>query len=354
MNNFRKQANYIYYKIVSVGILFFSLFAVAAFLLQKNIWLLLSSSASNLVAACNCSSYLTFSDRPDLFVALFLSSLVLAIFLIHAFIKYLSLKLRTSRYVNKSLNLRRNHLSSRANKVAQELDIADRVVEINSPDFNVFCYGLFSPKICISKSISQALSRQELKAVLLHEKHHLVSLDTLKLFIVRFISETLVFLPQLKLWSRKYYALTELAADQFAIDELKSKSYLASAMYKFLKSNELKIENNNLALASFNILIAERINKMRDSNYELKLKSSKKKLVPSTLAILLLAFIFIFSIKASASFAASKLAPCAMETSAGLVVCGQGVELLPCHSKIDNSNCHFQEKGTSAYLKHLE
>lgn len=94
MNNFRKQANYIYYKIVAVGILFFSLLVVSALLLQKNIWLLLSTSAPDLMAACNCSSYLTFSDRPELFIALFLSSLVLAIFLIHTFTKYLSLKLK--------------------------------------------------------------------------------------------------------------------------------------------------------------------------------------------------------------------------------------------------------------------
>ena len=348
MNNLRQEADNIFYKISAIGVLFFAVFIFLAFLLQKNLRFLLGTWSSNLVEAFNCAGYLSFSDKPAVFISLFLSSLLLIAFFLFSLIKYLSLKLRTKRYVDNNLKYRRKYLSSKTKRVASELGLENRVVEIDSHHFSIFCYGFFRPKICLSKSLLSKLSNPELKAIFLHEKHHIVSLDTFKLFVVKFISSSLFFLPQLKFLATKYYSLAELAADNFATEKAQSKSYLASAMYKFLKLNEAHLENKDLALASFNLLISERINKLKDSSYEINIVPKNNKTIFNTLALIIFSLLFVFSIKTTATAVSHETSACMARAEGIYTRCQAGDLMVSCPGPLN------EELDAKACIHHLE
>lgn len=99
----------------------------------------------------------------------------------------------------------------------------------------VFTAGVFKPEVFVSKGLIEALSEEELRAVLLHELGHGKRWDPLRLLIVRTISDALWFLPFIRELAAGFLDAAEQAADEAAVQRLPDPLDLASAIVKVAK-----------------------------------------------------------------------------------------------------------------------
>ncbi|MDA3802456.1 MAG: M56 family metallopeptidase [Patescibacteria group bacterium] len=252
-----------------------------------------------LAAACGCTNHWTFSSHPWMFIFLILAASLVLAFLVYVIAKVISLNFRTKVFIKNNLRSKKKFISKKIRKVATSLNLEEKIFETRNNSPIVFCYGFLSPKICISSVLVKKLSERELRAVLLHEKHHLIHNETIKLFIVKTISTTLFFVPGIKALSNQYHKLSEVSADEWAIINSANKSYLARAMYKVLRLREGLGQSSNLVVASFGLIIEERINKITDDNYVIKINIIKSNFLLNSFVMLAIVFIFIFIFQTS-------------------------------------------------------
>jgi Zn-dependent protease with chaperone function len=109
-------------------------------------------------------------------------------------------------------------------------------VLFESPDPQAVCAGLLRPRVYLSTGTLEALTEEELDAVLAHEAHHARVRDPLQVFIVRVVADALFFLPAAQGLAERYSSLAELAADSAAVHKRGSQS-LASALLAFEAAN---------------------------------------------------------------------------------------------------------------------
>lgn len=97
-----------------------------------------------------------------------------------------------------------------------------------------FCAGLLKPQVYVSSGAVKRLDETALKAILLHERHHALRHDPLRLAIGRVLTRALFFLPGLRQLAIQQQALSELSADESAIEaSAENRSALARAMLSF-------------------------------------------------------------------------------------------------------------------------
>lgn len=101
-----------------------------------------------------------------------------------------------------------------------------------------FCSGLLAPRVCLSSGALAALNEPELRAVLVHERHHQRRRDPLRLMLLRVLGHALWCLPGFKVTAERYAALAELAADEAALAETGDNKSLARALLTFGSSGQ--------------------------------------------------------------------------------------------------------------------
>lgn len=109
-------------------------------------------------------------------------------------------------------------------------DTSCRVIETSAPE--AFCAGYLRPHVYLSRGAVEQLSREELRAVVSHELHHVRRRDPLRLLVARALADGLFFVPLLRRSSERY-DLGELAADEAAVRRLGERGPLASALLRF-------------------------------------------------------------------------------------------------------------------------
>lgn len=105
-----------------------------------------------------------------------------------------------------------------------------------------FTAGLIKPKIYLSEGLIKALTIKELEAVILHELAHVERKDNIAIFSMLFLRDFLFMLPLAHFLFRVYIREKENAADDFAVKLMKEPSYLASALLKLVRLNNLEKE----------------------------------------------------------------------------------------------------------------
>lgn len=292
MYNLKKKANLIFYQICIIGILFLTMFVYLFIALYDNFLLIWSSILGRLETVCGCTSHFTFSNHPFLFISLIFAGLAIITFLFFAVTKIITINKSTRNFIRNNLKNRKGIISNKLEKVAKLLNLEKKIVEINNSNLVIFCYGIFKPKICISSKFTKKLTKEELATVLLHEQYHLINFEPVKLFIIKTISKTLFFIPGLKALVKQYFTLSELMADEWAINKSRSKTTLASAIYKVLKINETIINRKSLAVPFFNNITGERIEKVVNDNYVFNYKAFSPKFVVTIFFIISSVFFF--------------------------------------------------------------
>jgi hypothetical protein len=170
--------------------------------------------------AAACDRWLS-EGGPGAIVAIGVAGLALAVLL---------LGVRSAR---RQLAASRRYLRAlRASDQVVTVDGAScRLIETSAPQ--AFCAGYLRPRIYLSRGAVETLSREELRAVVSHELHHVRRRDPLRLLLARSLADALFFIPLLRRSSERYEALGELAADEAAVRRLGGHGALASALVKF-------------------------------------------------------------------------------------------------------------------------
>lgn len=97
-----------------------------------------------------------------------------------------------------------------------------------------FCYWFLRPRICLSTALVARLDRDELRAVLHHERYHLRHRDPLRLVVARYFAAGLYVVPVVDELLSFHTLQKEIEADQDAVRASGGVSALASALYKLL------------------------------------------------------------------------------------------------------------------------
>lgn len=134
----------------------------------------------------------------------------------------------------RSLVARKIPLPASVARAAAALGLEARVdLVADSRPFS-FCYWFLRPRICLSTALVARLDRDELEAVLLHERYHLRQRDPLRLVVARYFAAGLYVVPVVDELLGFYTLQKEIAADQAAVRAAGDVSSLASALYKLL------------------------------------------------------------------------------------------------------------------------
>jgi Zn-dependent protease with chaperone function len=141
---------------------------------------------------------------------------------------------------------------------ASALGLEGRVYLVDSEDYFSFCVGFVKPRIFISQAVADCLTREELSALLLHEKHHVLNRDPLKVLFCNTLKSALFFSPAIKDLYRAYLVRKEIAADQFAIRCQGQRRGIISTLRKLLE-HQADIARPGLSVAGTEAL-AQRVN----------------------------------------------------------------------------------------------
>lgn len=118
--------------------------------------------------------------------------------------------------------------------LAERLGMAGRIDVVADPRPFSFCYWFLRPRVCVSTGLLWRLERDEVEAVLLHERSHLRRRDPLRLVIARYFAAGLYVVPVVEDLVEHYTLEKELEADQDAVSALGGVRPLARALYKVL------------------------------------------------------------------------------------------------------------------------
>ncbi len=119
----------------------------------------------------------------------------------------------------------------------ESLDMADKVNIVENDQYLSFCYGFIKPKIILSSKLIDALTKDELQAVLIHEQYHLKNRDPLKIVLGHIATSMFWFLPVLKDFHDHFIVLKEFAADQMVINLQGSTKNLKLALVKVVSGS---------------------------------------------------------------------------------------------------------------------
>lgn len=216
------------------------------------------------------SIWLPHSSPPLLVVVLLLIFFVGLGFLTFQIVK-------TRKFVN-SILTQRVKTPKTVRAIAAEIGVSDKVVIVNTNSLNSFCYGLLSPKICLSLKNVKTLTNEELKAVLLHEKYHLINKDPLKVLLSKVAISMFFFVPILRDFHNHYVASKEIHADELV---RKTRYYkdLKSALLKTISSNSPTI--SGVAFFSNERILEHRVKALTIPNFRLGIRLSLFKLAIS-------------------------------------------------------------------------
>ncbi|MFQ5855601.1 MAG: M56 family metallopeptidase [Anaerolineae bacterium] len=133
-----------------------------------------------------------------------------------------------------SLPAREHELPVRLRRLAKDLGITNHLDLIRDTRALSFCYGLLRPRICVTTGLLELLDDAELRALMLHERHHLRQYDPLRILLSEVLAGAMGLLPIAHVLTRRYRVAQEVAADQAAIVGCNSEVALSSALLKLL------------------------------------------------------------------------------------------------------------------------
>ncbi|MDQ6695794.1 MAG: M48 family metalloprotease [Chloroflexota bacterium] len=144
-------------------------------------------------------------------------------------------------------------------------EIAGRLDYIETERSIAFCYGLLSPRVCVSSGALCGLTEREVEALLLHEHYHLLHRDPLKVTVAQALSSAFFFLPLMRELQQQYVLAKEIEADLYALDRQGTDRPLLGALYKLLLRQSGATNSRALAVAGAGESINQRLDYLLDN-----------------------------------------------------------------------------------------
>ncbi|WP_138751423.1 M56 family metallopeptidase [Paenibacillus sinopodophylli] len=139
----------------------------------------------------------------------------------------------SKRFKQRLMSLRNIDLTAHVIQMYKPLN--QHIIVIDHEQAMAFTVGVRRPMVVLSSGLIDLLDEQELEAVIAHEAFHQSHYDSLKIFILQLISQSLWFIP-LTRWSyHNYKLISELLADESAIRQTGSELGLGGALLKLIK-----------------------------------------------------------------------------------------------------------------------
>jgi len=126
-------------------------------------------------------------------------------------------------------------------KKLQSVSVKDKMVIFSSESISAFTSGLLHPRIHLPANLKKIHSKEEVRAITLHEKQHSLAFDPLKSLVINGIKDILPGFPFKKWVFGHYFVLIELTADAYAENKLNKRLPIVSALYKQYKNNNFGI-----------------------------------------------------------------------------------------------------------------
>ncbi len=125
-------------------------------------------------------------------------------------------------------------LSAPFRAAAQRASVTLRSLRVvNGLPVPAFTAGWVWPRIYVAAELQATLTEDELVTVLLHEQAHALARDPLRLSLLRFLGDTLFYIPALRRLADDIADDAEIAADDYAVNGIVSRAAtLASAILK--------------------------------------------------------------------------------------------------------------------------
>ncbi|KWU61014.1 MULTISPECIES: M56 family metallopeptidase [Priestia] len=204
----------------------------------------------SMLMCCNSHSW------AQVFKLLSILLLVICILFVVSFIRIVQ---KTKQFLSTLIPYKtKGFLSSEIETFEQKYLIQIHVTEDKQPV--AFTYGFIYPQIVISTGLIQILEADEVEAVLEHEYCHYKNKDPFKLSVCKCLARLFFFLPISQKRLKNYVTQKELAADNFAIEQVGLKP-VVSALYKLmtyatpLSFSTAHFQNNDLQDARIEFLL---------------------------------------------------------------------------------------------------
>jgi Zn-dependent protease with chaperone function len=198
------------------------------------------------------------APSPGVVLPLGLAALIVWVFVVGAVRQWVT----TWRLV-RHLGRRRIAMPHRLRRLADDLGLAGQIDYVAHSSAFAFSYGLCRPRVCLSSGLVRLLSDAELRAVLVHERHHLTSHDPLKILVSRAAAAGLFFLPVARELRDRYLVSKEIAADETTAQDETGDLPLASALLKLVSGERRAWPEDVAAIGAFNVT-HERIQRLID------------------------------------------------------------------------------------------
>lgn len=111
----------------------------------------------------------------------------------------------------------------------------ENLIVVKSDSVLAFTMGYIKPTIVLSTRLIQLLENDELRAVIEHETFHKNNHDPLKVFILEIIAQSLWFIPLTQWCQQNYSIISEILADEYAVQKMRSEIELSTALIKLIK-----------------------------------------------------------------------------------------------------------------------
>lgn len=114
------------------------------------------------------------------------------------------------------------------------------IIVVRDDAFVGLTIGLRRPRIVLSTGVLERFTEEEVKAILLHERHHCRNRDNLKLFLSTVLADAFCYLPIIKPVLAYTKTWQELFADRFVIQQMGTSLHLGTVFLKLVKWGKIR------------------------------------------------------------------------------------------------------------------
>lgn len=151
--------------------------------------------------------------------------------------------------------------------------------------------GWIRPRIILSTGLLELIKDEELEAVLLHEKHHCLNRDPMKLMLMRLARAGFGYVPVIYSLERFYSIWVELLADRYVIQNKESSTSLGRALLVLIKSGKQLELGASFTGSSMNYRIHQLVEPNNDA---FQPRIPLKSVIWSIIILIAMSFITIF------------------------------------------------------------
>lgn len=219
------------------------------------------------------------------FLIIYLLNTLIAYTLLITAIKMVKQYVLYRKFTKKIMSLRNEELTAvlnlNFNREAQDIVVIDHHQSL------AFSVGFRTPYIVLSTRLLDMLDEVELEAVVYHETYHQINQDSLKTFLLLLISQAMWYIPLTKWAYENYKIISELAADEYAIDKMGSELGLGSALIKLIKNGFLT-QSAPVIVHFADVSVNYRLQQLVDPQKTISVKPDMKSIVISIYVLFLL------------------------------------------------------------------